>query len=64
MVPEDRDQAYHLYYVLLPDRETRPRVLWTAWAEGIQTTFHYVPLHSSADGRRFAARRRDCPVSR
>ena len=32
-------------------------------AEGIQTTFHYVPLHSSAAGKRFAARQTDCPVS-
>ena len=31
--------------------------------QGIRTTFHYVPLHSSDGGRRFAARPTECPVS-
>jgi dTDP-4-amino-4,6-dideoxygalactose transaminase len=31
--------------------------------QGIGTTFHYVPLHSSDGGRRFAARPTECPVS-
>jgi dTDP-4-amino-4,6-dideoxygalactose transaminase len=31
--------------------------------EGINPTFHYVPLHSSVGGRRFAARATDCPVT-
>ena len=31
--------------------------------EGINPTFHYVPLHSSIGGRRFAARANDCPVT-
>jgi dTDP-4-amino-4,6-dideoxygalactose transaminase len=26
-------------------------------------TFHYVPLHSSPGGRRFAARTTECPVT-
>jgi dTDP-4-amino-4,6-dideoxygalactose transaminase len=26
-------------------------------------TFHYVPLHSSPGGRRFAARPTECPVT-
>ena len=32
-------------------------------AEGIQTTFHYVPLHSSPHGRQVAAREVPCPVT-
>jgi dTDP-4-amino-4,6-dideoxygalactose transaminase len=63
VVPDDCDPAYHLYHLVLPDRETRPRVMDQLRAEGIQTTFHYVPLHSSAAGKRFAARQTDCPVS-
>jgi dTDP-4-amino-4,6-dideoxygalactose transaminase len=31
--------------------------------QGIATTFHYVPLHDSDGGRRFAARPTECPVS-
>jgi dTDP-4-amino-4,6-dideoxygalactose transaminase len=32
-------------------------------ADGINPTFHYVPLHSSEGGRRFAARPTECPVT-
>lgn len=64
-VPDDRTQAYHMYYVLLPDRSTRDRVLRHLSGAGIQATFHYVPLHSSKGGRRFADRDDDdCPVSK
>lgn len=63
VVPENCDPAYHMFYVLLPDRETRDAVLSDLRAAGIQATFHYVPLHSSDAGRRFAAAPSDCPVS-
>jgi dTDP-4-amino-4,6-dideoxygalactose transaminase len=63
IVPRDREQAYHMYYVLLPDRPTRDAVLESMKAEGVHPTFHYVPLHSSPAGERFAARRSDCPVT-
>jgi len=63
VIPDDCDPAWHLYHLLLPDHETRTRVMAELKAEGIQTTFHYVPLHSSAAGKRFAARQTDCPVS-
>ena len=62
-VPDDCDPAYHLFYVLMPDKPTRDRVMETMRQEGINPTFHYVPLHSSIGGRRFAARETDCPVT-
>ena len=31
--------------------------------QGISTTFHYVPLHDSEGGRRFARRPTECPVT-
>lgn len=55
--------AYHMFYVLLPDRQTRDRVLADMRSDGIRATFHYVPLHSSQAGRRFAAQPSRCPVS-
>ena len=63
VVPADCDPAWHLFYVLMPDHDTRTRVMAQLREEGIQTTFHYVPLHSSDGGRRFAAREVDCPVT-
>jgi dTDP-4-amino-4,6-dideoxygalactose transaminase len=62
-VPEDCDPAYHLFYVLMPDKSTRDDVMEKMRQEGINPTFHYVPLHSSTGGRRFAARENDCPVT-
>jgi dTDP-4-amino-4,6-dideoxygalactose transaminase len=63
VVPDDREQAYHMFYVLLPDARVRNHVLSAMGAEGIHATFHYVPLHSSPAGRRFAARPSACPVT-
>ncbi len=61
--PVDRESAYHMFYVLLPDRERRNAVLSAMREDGVQATFHYVPLHTSEAGRRFAARPTDCPVT-
>jgi dTDP-4-amino-4,6-dideoxygalactose transaminase len=61
--PSHCDSAYHMYYLLLPDRETRNAALESMRRAGVQATFHYVPLHSSDAGRKFAARPADCPVS-
>jgi dTDP-4-amino-4,6-dideoxygalactose transaminase len=62
-IPPDREQAYHMFYVLLPDGETRDRVLAGMRDRGVLATFHFVPLHDSPGGRRFAARALTCPVS-
>jgi dTDP-4-amino-4,6-dideoxygalactose transaminase len=63
IVPADRDQAYHMFYVLLPDRETRDAVIGSMRSEGVLPAFHYVPLHSAPAGVRFAARPTECPVT-
>ncbi|UYM06532.1 dTDP-4-amino-4,6-dideoxygalactose transaminase [Solicola gregarius] len=61
--PPDRRSAYHMFYVLLPDNAVRNRVLETLQRAGIGAVFHYVPLHSSDGGRKFAARPTKCPVT-
>lgn len=63
VLPKDRDPAWHMYYVLLADRATRDHVLEGMRAQDIHPTFHYVPLHTSDGGFRFAARLTDCPVT-
>ena len=63
VIPDDCDPAYHLFYVLMRDHDTRTRVMATMREDGIQTTFHYVPLHDSDGGRRFSAREVECPVT-
>jgi len=62
-VPDDCVPAYHLFHVLLPHAAMRRAVMSDLKAKGIGTAFHYVPLHDSDGGLRFAARPTDCPVS-
>jgi dTDP-4-amino-4,6-dideoxygalactose transaminase len=61
--PPERGSAYHMFYVLLRDREQRNATLGALREKGVQATFHYVPLHNSDAGRMFAARETDCPVT-
>ena len=58
-----RESAHHMYYVLLPDRDRRNDVLESMRKAGVHATFHYLPLHSSEAGMKFAARPTECPVS-
>jgi len=62
-IPPKRTSAYHMFYVLLPDADTRKRVLQDLGQMGVHATFHYVPLHTSVGGRRYAAREVPCPVT-
>jgi dTDP-4-amino-4,6-dideoxygalactose transaminase len=63
IVPADREQAYHMFYVLLPDRQTRDAVLQEMREHDVQPTFHYVPLHSAPGAARVSARDVQCPVT-
>jgi dTDP-4-amino-4,6-dideoxygalactose transaminase len=42
-----------MYYVLLPDAKARKARLKRLAQHGVNSVFHYVPLHSSPGGRRF-----------
>jgi len=53
VVPEACRKNAHMYYVLLPTREQRTRVIQSLKELGIHAVFHYVPLHSAPAGRRF-----------
>jgi dTDP-4-amino-4,6-dideoxygalactose transaminase len=43
----------HMYYILLPSREQRTRLIERLNAQEIMSVFHYIPLHSSPAGRRY-----------
>jgi dTDP-4-amino-4,6-dideoxygalactose transaminase len=43
----------HIYYVLLPSLDQRTAFMQSLRAKGIQTTFHYVPLHSAPAGQKY-----------
>ncbi len=62
-VPTDADQAYHMYYMLLPSLEVRTRLIDFLKQRGILSVFHYLPLHLSDMGRQFGGKEGDCPVT-
>jgi dTDP-4-amino-4,6-dideoxygalactose transaminase len=62
-VPDHCEQAYHLYYLLLPTLEDRQAFIAHLKAQGILSVFHYVPLHLSDMGRRFGGYEGLCPVT-
>jgi dTDP-4-amino-4,6-dideoxygalactose transaminase len=63
VVPPDCDQAYHMFYLILPSQEYRQSLIAHLKAQGILSVFHYVPLHLSEMGLKFAAREAHCPVT-
>ena len=62
-VPEYVEQAYHMFYMLLPDLETRQRFITYLRERGIYSVFHYLPLHLSDMGIRFGGKKGDFPVT-
>ena len=63
VVPPGCEQAYHMFYMLLPSAEHRQALIAHLKARSILSVFHYTPLHLSDAGRRFAARPSDCSVT-
>lgn len=49
-VPAHCTHNAHMYYVLLPSLEVRSRFIAEMKQRGVQTVFHYIPLHSSPAG--------------
>jgi dTDP-4-amino-4,6-dideoxygalactose transaminase len=63
VVPEHCEQAYHMFYVLLPSLDARTRLIAHLRERGILAVFHYLPLHLSDMGSRFGGRPGQCPVT-
>ena len=62
-VPAHTEQAYHMFYLLLPSLDIRQRFIQYLRDLGIYSVFHYLPLHLSDMGQRFGGVPGDCPVT-
>ncbi len=62
-IPEYCEQAYHMFYLLMPDLDTRQRFIKHLKQHDIHAVFHYLPLHLSEMGRKFGGKVGDCPVT-
>jgi len=62
-VPEECDNPFHMYYLLMPNGETRNRFIREMRALGVMCVFHYLPLHLSEMGRKIGRPGDACPVT-
>lgn len=50
-VPAYCEHNAHMYYMLMPSLEQRSRFIAALRKNGVQSVFHYIPLHSSPAGQ-------------
>ena len=62
-VPGYCEQAYHMYYLILPTPDARQSLMQHLRERDILSVFHYLPLHLSERGSEFGGRPGDCPVA-
>lgn len=61
-VPEECEQAWHMYYLVFPDLASRTRFIAYLKERGIMAVFHYQALHSAPFGRLHGSTAA-CPVT-
>ena len=60
-IPAHCEQTYHIFYLVLPDLNSRTNLIKNLKRKGILSVFHYVPLHLSPMGQKFGYREGDLP---
>ena len=66
VVPEHCEQAWHMYYLLVPSLEARTQFIARLREAGVMAVFHYLPLNKSAYALQMASsgwRMTECPVT-
>lgn len=63
MIPQHCEQAYHMFYLLMPSLDKRQAFIAALKERNIYTAFHYLPLHLSTMGQKFGGKIGDCPVT-
>jgi dTDP-4-amino-4,6-dideoxygalactose transaminase len=62
-VPKNCDQSYHMFYLIMPSLKHREFFINFLMEKNISSVFHYLPLNTSEMGKRYGAKKGDCPVS-
>jgi dTDP-4-amino-4,6-dideoxygalactose transaminase len=66
VVPEHCEQAYHMYYLVMPSFDARTDFIARLKERGVTAVFHYLPLNQSAYARSMTKsgwRPAECPVT-
>ena len=53
IIPQECNHNAHMYYILLPEKVHRAKIIQYLNENDINAIFHYVPLHNSPAGLRF-----------
>jgi len=62
-IPRHCEQTYHMFYLILPSLEIRQNLIEHLKGKGINSVFHYQPLHLSEMGQKFDGKKGDCPIT-
>ena len=62
-VPGHCEQAYHMFYLLLPNLDLRQKFIGYLRERGIYSVFHYLPLHLSDMGKKIGGGEGNLPVT-
>jgi dTDP-4-amino-4,6-dideoxygalactose transaminase len=62
-LPPNCTSNYHMFYLLFPSLAKRDEMMQELRKIGIHAIFHYLPLHTSAMGRRFGYKFGDLPIT-
>ena len=62
-VPVECEQPYHMFYLLVSSFEERQAMITDLNKRGVNSVFHYLPLHLSKMGQKFGGKKGDCPVA-
>lgn len=62
-IPEYTTHNAHMYYILLPDADTRNNMITKLREKDIQSVFHYIPLHTAPMGEKFGYKAGDLPIT-
>jgi len=63
IIPKECDQAYHMFYLIMPTLNDRTRFINHLKKNGLHSVFHYLPLHLSPMGKKLTHSNIDCPVT-
>ncbi|MHC4193178.1 MAG: dTDP-4-amino-4,6-dideoxygalactose transaminase [Planctomycetota bacterium] len=63
VVPDYCEQPYHIFHMIMPSAAERQRLIAHLRSRGIQSVFHYIPLHLSGVGLRLGYKKGQFPVT-
>ena len=62
-IPSHCKSSYHMFYLIMPNRKSRNKLINWLNKNKINSVFHYIPLHKSKMSKKFGWDRSKCPIT-